>query len=153
MTDNINPAHYKSGKVECIDALEAATSQLSGIEAVCTANAIKYLWRWKQKNGAEDLRKAKWYLDRLIAEQSQSGPAKPSCGWPDMQPGVQRYGMEPEWVEWGGGECPVNPGASVEVRLRMGLESESIACAFDWGHNATYSSDADIVAYRVKEQS
>ena len=65
--DAVNhPAHYTAGKVECIDALEAATSGLTGIEAVCTANAIKYLWRWKLKNGAEDLNKAKWYIDRLI---------------------------------------------------------------------------------------
>lgn len=66
-TDNVNhPNHYTQGGVECIDALEAATVDLRGIEAVCTANAIKYLWRWKRKNGLEDLRKAKWYLSRLI---------------------------------------------------------------------------------------
>lgn len=70
MSDAVNhPSHYCAGKVECIDALEAATAGLTGIEAVCTANAIKYLWRWKLKNGAEDLRKARWYLDRLIAIQ------------------------------------------------------------------------------------
>jgi hypothetical protein len=67
MSDAVNrPAHYNAGKVECIDALEAATTGLEGIEAVCTANAIKYLWRWKHKNGTEDLQKARWYLDRLI---------------------------------------------------------------------------------------
>lgn len=66
--DTVNhPAHYTAGKVECIEALESATENLSGIEAVCTANAIKYLWRWKHKNGAEDLKKARWYLDRLIS--------------------------------------------------------------------------------------
>lgn len=43
MTDNINPAHYTSGKVECIDALEAATVNLTGTQAVCTANAEQ--WR------------------------------------------------------------------------------------------------------------
>lgn len=64
--DAINPNHYKQGQVECIDALAAATVNLSGLDAVCTANAIKYLWRWKQKNGVEDLRKARWYIDRLI---------------------------------------------------------------------------------------
>ena len=65
--DVINrPSHYTAGKVECIDALESATVNLTGIEAVCTANAIKYLWRWKQKNGVEDLKKARWYLDRMI---------------------------------------------------------------------------------------
>lgn len=68
MPDIINhPQHYTAGKVECIDALEAATESLSGIEAVCTANAIKYLWRWRHKNGVEDLKKARWYLDKLIA--------------------------------------------------------------------------------------
>ena len=64
--DNINPNHYKQGGVECIDALEAATVNLTGIEAVCTANAIKYLWRWKEKNGKEDLNKAIWYINRLL---------------------------------------------------------------------------------------
>ena len=64
--DNINPNHYKQGSVECIDALESATMNLTGIDAVCTANAIKYLWRWKEKNGAEDLNKAKWYINRLL---------------------------------------------------------------------------------------
>jgi hypothetical protein len=64
--DNINPNHYKQGGVECIDALEAATVNLKGIEAVCTANAIKYLWRWKEKNGHEDLNKAIWYINRLL---------------------------------------------------------------------------------------
>lgn len=67
--DAVNhPDHYTQGGVECIDALKAATTGLEGIEAVCTANAIKYLWRWKQKNGTEDLRKAVWYIDRLIGE-------------------------------------------------------------------------------------
>lgn len=65
--DIINrPAHYTAGKVECIDAIEAATVNLKGIEAVCTANVIKYVWRWKLKGGVEDLRKAEWYLRRLI---------------------------------------------------------------------------------------
>lgn len=64
--DPVNPDHYRQGKVECIDALEAATMNLKGIEAVCTANAIKYLWRWKEKNGAEDLHKAQWYITKIL---------------------------------------------------------------------------------------
>lgn len=68
-SDVINhPEHYTAGKVECIDAIEAATHDLTGIEAVCTANAIKYLWRWKRKNGQEDLRKARWYINQLLGE-------------------------------------------------------------------------------------
>lgn len=71
MTDNVNhPGHYCQGGVECIDALVAATTDLTGMDAVCTANAIKYLWRWKRKNGVEDLRKAQWYISRLIAYNS-----------------------------------------------------------------------------------
>jgi len=65
--DNVNhPTHYTAGGIECIEALGAATAPLLGIEAVCTANAIKYLWRWKNKNGVEDLQKAIWYIDHLI---------------------------------------------------------------------------------------
>src|SRR5574344_2411897 len=68
-----HPSHYTQGGVECIDALEAATEDLTGIEAVCTANAIKYLWRWKRKNGVEDLQKAVWYIKRLIAHVQKGG--------------------------------------------------------------------------------
>jgi len=69
MTDNVNhPKHYTQGGVECIDALAASTINLKGLDAVCTANAIKYLWRWKGKNGGEDLKKARWDIDRLVKE-------------------------------------------------------------------------------------
>ena len=63
-----HPPHYNAGGIECIDALAAATTSLTGIEAVCTANAIKYLWRWKLKNGIEDLDKAIWYINHLKEE-------------------------------------------------------------------------------------
>ena len=66
--DNVNhPSHYTQGKVECIDALESATIGKFGIEAVCVANIIKYLWRYEEKNGVEDVRKAQFYLNRLLA--------------------------------------------------------------------------------------
>lgn len=64
--DKINPQHYRSGNIECIDALESATINKFGIEAVCTANAIKYLWRYENKGGVEDVKKAKWYIEKLI---------------------------------------------------------------------------------------
>ena len=78
MSDKVNhPDHYTAGKVECIDALESATEGLQGIEAVCTANAIKYLWRWKRKNGIEDLNKAIWYINHLIELASPKGLVEP----------------------------------------------------------------------------
>ena len=67
--DNVNhPSHYTQGDIECIDAIKAATVGKTGIEAACVANVIKYLWRYEAKNGVEDVRKAKWYIDRLIKE-------------------------------------------------------------------------------------
>ena len=66
LKDNINPNHYKQGKVECIEAIESATTNKTGIEAFYVGNIIKYLWRYESKNVSEDIKKAKWYLDRLI---------------------------------------------------------------------------------------
>ena len=71
--DKINhPQHYTNGNVECIDAIESATAVLNGIEAVYVANVIKYVWRFKLKNGNEALLKAKWYLERLIAGSEEN---------------------------------------------------------------------------------
>ena len=57
------PAHYRQGTIEVIEAIEGlALSYKAG-------NVLKYLARYKYKNGVEDLRKARWYLDRLISEE------------------------------------------------------------------------------------
>lgn len=67
--DVINhPSHYTKGRIECIDAIDSATTGKSGIEAVCVANIIKYLYRYEEKNGIEDVKKAKWYINKLISE-------------------------------------------------------------------------------------
>ncbi len=59
-TDSINPTHYKShpSGVECIQITRHMTFNLG--------NAIKYIWRHEQKNGLEDLKKARWYFDDEI---------------------------------------------------------------------------------------
>jgi hypothetical protein len=64
-----HPPHYTAGGVECIDAIMAAVTGLSPQEAVCVANVIKYTWRFKHKNGKQDLQKAEWYIKRLIELQ------------------------------------------------------------------------------------
>lgn len=66
-----HPSHYTQGGIECIDAITAATVGKTGIEAVCVANVVKYLWRYEEKNGLEDVKKARWYLERLINELSE----------------------------------------------------------------------------------
>lgn len=66
--NEINPDYYKQSKVECIEAIESATYYLNGFEGYCIGNILKYIWRYKSKNGLQDLKKARWYLDKLISD-------------------------------------------------------------------------------------
>lgn len=62
-----HPEHYKSKNgLETINVIEAFTSELEGMEAVDTSQILKYVCRWKKKNGVQDLEKAQWYLTHLI---------------------------------------------------------------------------------------
>ena len=62
-----HPDHYKSESgLEVIDVIEAFTSGLEGVEATDTGNVIKYICRWKTKNGIQDLKKIMWYTQHLI---------------------------------------------------------------------------------------
>lgn len=64
--DNVNhPKHYETGKFECIDVM----IETQGVEAVknfCICNAFKYIYRHKNKNGCEDVKKAIWYLNKFV---------------------------------------------------------------------------------------
>ena len=60
-----HPDHYTHGDIECIDAMQAAAGS-EGVKSFCQLSCFKYLWRFQYKNGVEDLKKAKWYLDKLI---------------------------------------------------------------------------------------
>ena len=65
--DMVNkPPHSNQAGIECLDAIRAATNE--GYEFYLQGNIIKYLWRYRYKNGVEDLNKAKFYLERLIEE-------------------------------------------------------------------------------------
>ena len=64
--DAVNPEHYK-GEIECIDSIKASMTK-DQFNGYCKGNAMKYLWRWEKKGKVEDLRKANWYLNRLIKE-------------------------------------------------------------------------------------
>lgn len=64
--DNVNhPDHYKQGGIETIDYIESLGQDVR--EGFCIGNVIKYVSRYKKKNGLEDLKKAKWYLERIIS--------------------------------------------------------------------------------------
>ncbi len=65
LEDMVNhPPHYNKAGIECIDAIKAMTDD--GFEYYLQGNIMKYLWRYRYKNGAEDLKKAQWYLTVLI---------------------------------------------------------------------------------------
>ena len=65
LQDMVNhPPHYNKAGIECIDAIKAMTDD--GFEYYLQGNIMKYLWRYRYKNGAEDLKKAQWYLTELI---------------------------------------------------------------------------------------
>ena len=73
MTDNVNhPLHYTSSKaccanckenIECIDVTRHMSFNIG--------NAVKYLWRYDLKNGVEDLKKAKWYINDAIKQMEE----------------------------------------------------------------------------------
>jgi len=66
MHDPVNsPFHYSCSPIQCIEAIESSMS-LESFKGFLKGNCIKYLWRYQHKNGAEDLKKAQWYLSRLI---------------------------------------------------------------------------------------
>lgn len=71
MEDNINPEYYRRGEIGCWDAIKSAVADKQGTEAACVSLIIKYVWRYRGKNGLEDLKKARWYLEKLIEEVSK----------------------------------------------------------------------------------
>ena len=64
--DAVNhPSHYTQGGIECIKAIEASMTP-EGFQDYCKGNVLKYVWRWRDKAGVEDLKKAQVYLGWLI---------------------------------------------------------------------------------------
>lgn len=83
MTDNVNnPNHYTTGGIECIEAMRAMLERDEFI-GYLRGNIFKYQWRYKHKNGIEDLKKAQWYQNKLIEVESE-------CGVPDVILGAMR---------------------------------------------------------------
>ena len=67
MSDTVNhPSHYTAGGIECYDAMRAMLTDEEMI-GYLRGNSFKYRWRFRHKNGAEDLKKAEWYEQKLLA--------------------------------------------------------------------------------------
>lgn len=62
-----HPPHYKQGGIEAIDAIQAALTP-EEFRGYCKGNALKYIWREKHKGQDESIRKAIWYLNRMLGE-------------------------------------------------------------------------------------
>lgn len=87
MSDNVfNPKHYTNGDIECIDAIQSALTP-EEFRGFCKGNTIKYVWRERHKGGTESLKKARWYLDRLIAEDEKQGVEQLCTKLKEQQPG------------------------------------------------------------------
>lgn len=70
-----HPDRYAGGKYECIEVMQ----DIFGKEAVlsfCKLNAFKYIWREKQKNGVQDMKKAAWYINKYIELSEESGESE-----------------------------------------------------------------------------
>lgn len=64
--DPVNaPPHYRTGDIECIDAIESALTA-EEFRGYCKGNALKYIWRERHKGQDESLKKAVWYLERAL---------------------------------------------------------------------------------------
>lgn len=149
MTNTKNPSayqvggtHYTDKALQPWDAMQAWMSQ-EAFEGFLAGNVIKYLARYKAKNGLQDVLKAQHYLDKLAsvieayeADKAAAGVANGSDGW----------------IKWDGGkECPVHPDTVVEVALRLDAKKlTSHAWKLNWEHHWW---EDDVMAYRVVQEA
>ena len=71
-TEAVNhPSHYNQGKYECIDVM-VETFGREATQNFCLLNAFKYIWRTGEKNGVEDVKKARWYLDKYLELEGET---------------------------------------------------------------------------------
>lgn len=69
-SDNVNsPKHYTQSAIECIEAIKSSLGDAYG--DYCRGNVIKYVWRYKDKNGLEDLKKGQWYFKELVKHEEE----------------------------------------------------------------------------------
>ena len=139
MSDAINPDHYKRLPAEAIEIIESAIDKApSNQDAYLHGNVLKYVLRCWNKNGIEDLKKAKWYLDRLIGSL-ESGEQQKAADLQSLkdhpfgrlkEPAIkQSLTTEPpdgwRWLEVGevirkGDRCFTNNGGSIDCLTSVG---------------------------------
>ena len=88
-----HPKHYTECSIECIDAMYIAYGWVAVFD-FCKCNAFKYLWRFKNKNGLEDLKKSRWYVNKamsLVSNELDYGGVKDVLS---LQTMIEKYEKE-----------------------------------------------------------
>lgn len=146
--DPVNhPNHYQSESgLEVIEVIRAFTEDCQGVEGYYTGNAIKYICRWKKKNGLEDLKKARVYLNWLIEHEEKKNDntekKHPSrCGtspWKDIHPAPVFYSNSKSVMD----RCypPINFDELISVYPKSGP-----CCSCHCGHSETTSPESNDV--------
>ena len=129
----VGGTHYKSLAIQPVEYIHA--NSIGYFEG----NVIKYVTRWKAKGGIKDLEKAKHYIELLIEMESK-----------ELKP-IESKQIESNdgWIEWHGGDCPVDGNLIVEAKLRNREIYKFPARGFDWKNQ---EESTDITAYRVVPQ-
>jgi hypothetical protein len=146
-------SHYKNMAIQPVEFIVANNIPYR------EANVIKYTCRHAAKNGVEDIKKAIHYLE-MIRDEYESQPAnepakineKYAADADVARENIADYPAKNGWIEWNGGECPVDPLTPVEVMYRYLMPTDN-SCAgyFYWQHSKKGVASTDIIAYRVIE--
>lgn len=89
-----HPKHYTECSIECIEAMQIAFGKMA-VYNFCICNAFKYLWRYKNKNGIEDLNKAEWYL----IEAEKMNMFEDDVTLKDLKEISEKHRQEETWVK------------------------------------------------------
>lgn len=83
-TNEVNhPEHYTSGDIECIDAIQSALTP-EEFRGYIKGNVLKYIWRERNKGNDKDLKKARWYLNRLLISYQPKRQIEKNREWAEM---------------------------------------------------------------------
>lgn len=161
MSEKVNhPDHYNTDSYECIDVME----EVFGKEAVknfCKLNAFKYLWRADEKDGMDDIRKAKWYLERVQSMEAEEEPDEDPENDEAEDIGEHLYdafrnlfetisdGIKKGLVMY---SEYFDPESEASKRLRyFHYCKEDLGCDEDSSFIAAYRMDLEMIETRLKE--
>jgi hypothetical protein len=116
----ISGNHYKDKTVQPWDYI--AANNLGYFEG----NVVRYISRWRDKGGVDDLRKAKHYIEKLIELETQ---VKPEYKGERL---ILPTDDGPLWIQWDGGPCPLSQFQKVDVVLANGDKDHGTASSFYW---------------------